>query len=131
MMRNTPIDEFIVLTKRNGVGYGTYADIPWHVEKGYSPLDKLGITFPLKPQEASAEKDAEADPGDAVYVPTLNDQHRMMQNLHDQGLSYKAIAPKMADAGIHISWQKVRYHLQKNCSCVVTTEPNGSIKAGL
>ena len=40
-------------------------------------------------------------------------------------------AAKMADAGIQISWEKVRYHLQKNCGCVVTMEPNGSMKAGL
>jgi hypothetical protein len=122
MMRNTPLSEFIVLTKRNGVGYGTYADIPWHVEKGYSPLDKLGITFPLKPQEASDEKDAKADLGDAVYVPTNNDQHRMMQDLHDLGLGYEAIANKMTEEGIQTSWEKVRYHLQRKCACVVTTE---------
>ena len=64
-----------------------------------------------------------------MYVPTLNDQHRTMQDLHEQGLSYAASAERMVEVGIQISWEKVRYHLQRKCTCVVTTEPSSSVKA--
>jgi hypothetical protein len=114
LMRNTPIDEFIVLTKKNGVGYGWYADIPWHIEKGFSPLKKLGITVSLKVKEGEKRDDEWQG---ATYIPTNNDQHRRMQELHDQGFSYKDVAEKMTAEGIAMSWTKVRYHLQGECAC--------------
>ena len=120
MMRNTPIDEFIMLTKRNGVAGGWYADIPWHIEKGFSPLKKLRITVtPTMKQENDNRKDDEWQ--GATYVPTNNDQHRRMQELHDQGLSYKSIAAKMTEEGIETSWQKVKYHLRGECACEQST----------
>ena len=123
MMRNTPVDEFILLTKNNGVGYGSFANIPWHIQKGYSPLKKLGITVSLKPKEDTPEGGTQQPGpwGEAVYVPSNNDQHLHMQELHEQGLSYKDIAARMAEEGVEISWQKVKYHIRGECGCLITT----------
>jgi hypothetical protein len=121
MMRNTPIDEFIMLTKDNGVAGGWYADIPWHIEKGFSPLKKLGITVSLK-MKGEDDRAKNDEWQDATYIPTNNDQHRRMRELHDQGFSYKDVAAKMTAEGIEMGWEKVRYHLQGKCACEQTAK---------
>lgn len=119
LIRNTPIDEFILLTMKNGVARGIYGDVDWHIQKGFSPLRKLGIKVTLKPKVGGEQP---KDPwGDAAWLPSNNDLHRRMKELHDQGFSYKDIAAKMEEEGIPMSWQKVRYHLSGQCSCEVTT----------
>ena len=118
LVRNTPIDEFILLTYKNGVARGTYADIPWHIAKGYSPLREHNIVVTLKPKEGG---EADRDPwADAKYVPSNNDLHRRMIELHNDGLSYKDIAARMTNEGVETSWQKVKYHLRGQCACAVT-----------
>ncbi len=125
LIRNTPLDEFILLTGKNGVARGTFADIPWHIKKGYSPLRKLGVNIRLKSEVSpgESEEDGSKDPWEgANYVPSNNDIHRRMKELHDAGYSYKDVASKMEEEGVPMSWQKVRYHLQGNCACEVTSE---------
>jgi hypothetical protein len=123
LVRNTPIDEFILLTFKNGVGRGFYADIPWHIAKGYSPLRQHNIVVTLKPKEGG---EVNRDPwADAKYLPSNNDLHRRMIEFHNEGLSYKDIAYRMENEGIPMSWQKVKYHLRGQCSCEVTaTQPD-------
>lgn len=123
LVRNTPIDEFILLTYKNGVARGTYADIPWHVPKGESPLRNHNIVVTLRPKEGGA---VERDPwGDAKYLPSNNDLHRRMIELHGEGRSYKDVAYLMSNEGIPMSWQKVKYHLRGQCSCEVATHMTG------
>ena len=117
MMRNTPLNQFIVLTKKNGVGIGWYADIPWHINKSHSPLKQLGITVSLKQKEADEERKANDEWQGAVYVPSQNDQHRRMAELKREGYGYKDIAKKFTDEGVVMTWQKVAYHMQKKCAC--------------
>ena len=97
---------------------GIYADIPWHIEKGHSPLKRLGITVSLKAKE-DAPGAQSGEWGDAEWVPSNNDLHRRMMVLHNQGFPYKEIAAKMTEEGVKCSWEKVRYHLQGQCSCEI------------
>ena len=119
MIRNCPIDQFILLTKDNGVGLGWFADIPWHIEKGYSPLRQLGITCTLKEREDDDQRKANDDIQSAKYIPSNNDLHTKMLKLKADGLSYQKIANKFKDAGIPMTWQKVQYHLQSKCACQI------------
>lgn len=126
MVRNMPLDQFAILTKRNGVGMGWYSDIPWHVKKGYSPLRQMGITVNLKQREADEERKANNDFQDANYIPSNNDLHLKMKALHAEGYTYIDIAKRLSDAGIPTTDAKVKYHLTERCHCAVTVEGRGS-----
>ncbi len=125
MMRNLPKQKFILLAARNGVAEGWYRDIPWHIEKGFSPLDKLNIVITTTERGNSEAPAAEKgnnggeqrQPG---YLPSINDQHAKMAELKAKEMSYQEIARYFESEGIEMSWQKVRYHLQAQCACVVT-----------
>jgi len=100
---------------------GYFADIPWHIEKGFSPLRRLHITATPLPKAVSGEVPKDPWEG-ATFIPTNNDLHRRMVELHNEGFSYKDIASKMLDEGTPMSWEKVRYHLSRQCACVITAE---------
>ena len=121
MVRNCPVDQFILITRRNGVATGWFGDIPWHIEKGFSPLKKLGVTVTLKQREDDEERKANDERQGVQYLPPVNEQHRRMLELKKEGYGHKAIAQKFTDEGVLMTWQKVAYHLRKQCTCEVTT----------
>lgn len=117
MVRGMPIDQYILLTKDNGVALGWYADIPWHLKKGFSPLRKLGITVTLKQREEDTERKVNDAWQEAKRLPSNNDLHKRMVEMKAQGQPYKTIAQKLSDEGIPTTWQKVQYHLRNVCAC--------------
>lgn len=121
MIRNTPLDQFVLLTRENGVALGWYADIPWHIRKGDSPLRKLGITVKLKEQEPDEERKANNDQQEAKYIPSNNEQHRRMLELRKEGYTNNDVVKKFTDDALPMTLQKVRYHLEGRCHCELST----------
>lgn len=128
MIRNCKKDEFIYLGPTNGVATGWFADIPWHIKKGRSPLIQLGIKIELKKEDKKAESQEPSEERTDFAMPTPNEQHEKMIELHLQGDSYKDIANRFENGdawidgpykGVRIktTWQKVAYHLTNKCAC--------------
>ena len=129
MMRNIEVDHFIMLPPSNGVAIGWFGDIPWHIKKGMSPLKKLGVKVTLKPKEETNEVKSgnplENEFKGAVFVPSPNELHRLMQQVkNDPKLNdppYKEVARILTERGIKTSWQTVSYHMGKRCACEATS----------
>ena len=45
------------------------------------------------------------------------DLHVRMEELKQGGLSYREVAERLTSEGKRVSWQTVRYHLQRLCIC--------------
>jgi hypothetical protein len=119
MLRNTPRDRFVLITKNNGVAIGWYKDVSWHVKKGNSPLKKLGITVSVKPGETTPSDAGAAGAGGAQNDDERGriELHKKMAELREAGMGYEDIAKKLGEDGTPVSWTTVRYHLTGRCQC--------------
>jgi hypothetical protein len=126
LFRQLHPNQFVILTRKGGIGYGVFPEVTWHKQEGENILKKVGID--VKHGEAlqrGQQRGQFATVGDREHTQII--EYYMEGGVDGRGLGMNAVAEKAKRSArtVKLAIDRHRDFIQKYGSCRICKRVEG------